>query len=302
MDKNRALIVYNPASGRKKNHKTFPFIKEALSKFGYHLTIHQLVTFSGYDPVIRNACRKKFNAIFIVGGDGTINFTIQTIAAERYRPPIGIIPFGTSNEFAQFLKIPSKIDRALSIIAKKSIRTIDIGKFGDKYFANIASAGWLSDITYETSPFLKSYLGEFAYILYFFKTFFTTKQADSISVKTVKHKHPFEDLSLFLIMKGNGVGPFERLIHQSDDNDGCFHLIICKNVNRFSFFIALVNKMLHLPLKQTVIQHLKVESASFTIPQHININLDGDKSSIKQYDFQVLPQFINVFTNSQNEP
>ncbi|UCZ51978.1 YegS/Rv2252/BmrU family lipid kinase [Bacillus shivajii] len=292
----RALVIYNPTSGKKRYHKKFPIIKKKLKELGYTLTTLYLTNFTGHEPLINKACSENWDAIFIAGGDGTINYTIQIIAEEKNCPPIGIFPFGTSNEFATYIGMTTDIDHTISMIAKRYFRWIDIGKFGNKYFANIASAGWLSDITYRTSPFLKSYIGEWAYILSFLKYFFTTKPTGQICVE-FDDTNKINDLSLFLVMNGNGVGPFERLILNSDCKEGYFHLFICHQSNRFALFCELLRIMLHCPKKRDpFIRHTNIQTATFTIPDKVSLNLDGDKATTNQFKFQALPKHIKVFS------
>lgn len=290
----QALIIYNSSSGKKISHKAFPMLLKELSKMGYRLTIHQLKGFNNIDNPIKNACRNEWDAIFIAGGDGTVNQTIQFIAEEEYRPAVGVFPFGTSNEFAKYIGMPSNL-KALSIIEGGNVRPIDIGKFGNRYFANIAAAGWLSDITYETPPFLKSCFGEWAYCYHFLKTFFLTKQSDTISVD-ISPNDTFSDLSLFLIMNGNSVGPFEYLIKNSTYNDGSFHLLTCKNINRFQLIFSLLAKMFNITHNQSMIHHTKITSGRFTIPESLALNLDGEKAYVNSLHFKVLPQHLHVFS------
>ncbi len=168
--------------------------------------IHQLTDFQNIETPIKEACQKKWDAIFIAGGDGTVNSSLQTLATEQHRPVIAVIPLGTSNEFAKYIGMPSQMEEVFQVIRNGQTKAIDIGKFGDKYFANIASAGWLSDITYKTPSYLKAYIGEWAYVFCFLKTFFMSKQSHPISIN-LPSQELLSDLSLFLIMNGNGVGP-----------------------------------------------------------------------------------------------
>ncbi|WP_018922757.1 diacylglycerol/lipid kinase family protein [Salsuginibacillus kocurii] len=291
----RALLIYNPYAGKKRVHKRFPLILEKLSSLGYDVTVHQLKPGCEKESSqwLQSACRAKWEAVFIAGGDGTINYTLQFIAGEDYRPAIGIFPLGTSNEFAQYIGAAS-IEQALEVIKNGTTTPMDIGQFGENYFANIASAGWLSDITYKTSSRLKSYVGELAYVLYFLRTFLLTKQSASISVNSSTDKK-LSDLSLFLIMNGNSVGPFERLIMNSSRPDGAFHLITCKKTNRWKLFFALAAKLLQLSKHSSVIQHTKIRSGHFTLPEASPINLDGDKATASEFHFNVLPGHLRVF-------
>lgn len=290
----QALMVYNPSSGKKVSHRDFPILIKKLSELGYQLTIYQPTRNNRMDNPIKKACQNKWAAIFIAGGDGTVNETIQILAEEEYRPTVGVFPFGTSNEFAKYIGMSCHI-QALSIIESGHSKQVDIGKIGNRYFANIAAAGWLSDITYKTSPSLKSFFGEWAYCFHFLKTLFLTKQSGAISIN-VSTNEVFSDLSLFLIMNGNSVGPFKNLIKNSTQNDGYFHLLTCKKTNRFRLFFSLIAKTLNMTDNPSIIQHTKINSGFFTIPECIAINLDGEKTHVKSLDFQVLPKHLHVFS------
>lgn len=265
---------------------------------GYQLTICQLTKDNNLDDPIKKACQNRWNAIFIAGGDGTVSKTIQLIAEEEYRPAVGIFPFGTSNEFAAYIGVSDHL-QAISVIESGYTKPVDIGKFGNRYFANIAAGGWLSDITYRTSPFLKSYLGEWAYCIHFLKTFFLSKPSDAISVN-VSSSLATSNFSLFLIMNGNSVGPFKHLIKNSTNNDGCFHLLTYKKTNKILLFMSLLAKKLNITVNQPIIQHTKIKSCCFTMPEGAALNLDGDKAYVKSLDFKVLPKHLYVFSQTFN--
>ncbi|MDQ0217849.1 YegS/Rv2252/BmrU family lipid kinase [Peribacillus cavernae] len=294
MDK-QALMIYNSFSGKKSAHKAFPILLKKLEEIGYQLTIHQTKELTSIGNPIKKACQDRWDAIFIAGGDGTINQTLQFLAEEPFRPTVGVFPFGTSNEFAQYLGMSGNVFQALSVIENGFTKPIDIGKFGNHYFANIAAAGWLSDITYKTSRSLKSSLGEWAYVLYFLKTFLLTKQSDTISIDVSPNK-VISNLSLFLIMNGNSVGPFESLIKNSTHNDGYFHLLTCKKTNRLQLLFSLLAKKFNLTKNSSIINHTKIKSGCFILPETIALNLDGEKAQVKSLQFEVLPQHLQVFS------
>ncbi|MBM7584632.1 diacylglycerol kinase (ATP) [Bacillus pakistanensis] len=295
----QALMVYNPFSGKRGSHKAFPMLLKKLSELGYQVTVHQEGMFNNTDNPIKRACQNRWDAIFIAGGDGTVNQALQFLAEEEYRPTVGVFPFGTSNEFSKHIGMSCDIIQNLSIIERGNTKPIAIGKIGDRYFSNIAAGGWLSDITYKTSPSLKSFLGEWAYGLYFLKTLFLTKQSDTISVD-ISPNEVISDLSLFLIMNGNAVGPFEQLFKDTKHNDDYFHLLTCKKTNRLQLFFSLLVKMLNISNKPSIIHHKKIKSGHFTIPEAFALNLDGEKVDVKSLHFKVLPQHLHVFSSTSN--
>ena len=88
------------------------------------------------------AAKSGFALIIAAGGDGTINEVVNGLAPLKKRPKLGIIPAGTTNDYARALHIPleSPVEAARVIARGKTIK-IDIGQAGDHYFANIAAGG-----------------------------------------------------------------------------------------------------------------------------------------------------------------
>ncbi|MFT0915592.1 YegS/Rv2252/BmrU family lipid kinase [Bacillus swezeyi] len=290
----RALLIYNPLSGKKKKHKYFPILLRRLSEMGYLLSIHELDELKQAENPIQKACRQKWDAVFIAGGDGTVNQVIQFLAEEACRPKVGIFPFGTSNEFAKFIGMPPHVLKALSAIESGSVKPVDIGKIGHRYFVNIAAAGWLTNITYETSPRLKSKLGELAYCLYFVKAFLKGHTHHRISVRT-EDDQVISDLSLFLIMNGNSVGPINKLFN-GPAHDGHFYLVAYKKTGRIRLLAALLKKLLFSQKKVSIIQYHPIKAADFSMTVWNPFNLDGERADIKDLHFQVMPKHLQVFS------
>ena len=83
---------------------------------------------------------------------------------EKLGLPIGIIGSGTSNDFATYLDLDTEayFDR----IAKGVTKRIDLGKAGDEYFINVASAGMATAIAHEVDVRLKNAIGKLAYYIH----------------------------------------------------------------------------------------------------------------------------------------
>lgn len=78
---------------------------------------------------------------------------------------LGFIPLGTTNNFARSVDIPLDTVAAVDTILHGKVRTIDLGKAGEDYFANVASIGLSVDLAGQVPHKLKKYAGRWAYIL-----------------------------------------------------------------------------------------------------------------------------------------
>lgn len=54
--------------------------------------------------------------------------------------------------------------------------------------------------------------------------------------------------------------------------------------------------MLHLTETVAPLNYYKVHSASFSIPDNLFVNLDGDQVDVYSMEFEVLPNYLHVFT------
>lgn len=95
--------------------------------------------------IAEEASNKNFDVIVAVGGDGTINEIASKLMDQD--KVLGIIPFGSGNGLARFLKIPMNAAKAIRVINEAHITRIDTGKFNGKHFFNMAGMGFDAHIS-----------------------------------------------------------------------------------------------------------------------------------------------------------
>lgn len=229
MDMKRARIIYNPTSGREIFKRHLAEVLETLEAAGYESSCHATSEAGDATNAARIAVERQYDLVIAAGGDGTINEVVNGLAEQPYRPKLGIIPVGTTNDFARALHIPRDIEEAARIIAIGDTIPVDIGRMNDRYFINIAGGGRITELTYEVPSKLKTMLGQLAYYLK------GMEMLPSIKASAVKIEYDgklFEgEAMLFLVGLTNSVGGFEKLAPDSSINDGLFTLLIVKKAN-----------------------------------------------------------------------
>lgn len=76
---------------------------------------------------------------------------------------LALLPLGTANDFAKAAGIPLEPATALALLNIPA-RPIDLGQAGDQLFLNMATGGFGSQVTANTSEDLKKVLGAAAYL------------------------------------------------------------------------------------------------------------------------------------------
>ncbi len=234
MNMKRARIIYNPTSGKEAFKRQLPEVLEKLERAGYETSCHATTGEGDATRAAEIAIERKYDVVIAAGGDGTIYEVVNGLAGHEFRPKPGIIPGGTTNDFARALRISTKsvLDAADTIAGGLTI-PIDIGQMNDRFFINIAGGGRLTELTYDVPSKLKTVLGQLAYYM---KGIEMLPSLKATPMKIEYDGKLFEgDAMLFLVANTNSVGGFERLAPDASLNDGMFSLIILKKINLADF-------------------------------------------------------------------
>ncbi|BBN99854.1 diacylglycerol kinase [Sporolactobacillus terrae] len=270
----RARIIYNPTSGRELAKKNIAYILDRLEDVGYEASAYATKYEGDATAGARKAVDRKFDLVVAAGGDGTINEVINGIAEQERRPKLGILPLGTTNDFARAIGIPRDIVKACDVLCEGHEMPIDIGKVNDRYFVNIAGGGKLTELTYDVPSKLKTMLGQMAY---FIKGIEMLPSIRPTKVRIDYDDRSFEgDIMLFLVSNSNSVGGFEKLAPEAKMNDGLFDLIILKasNLAEFIRLASMATRGEHMKDPKVIYaqaSRIKVESE-----EKMQLNIDGE--------------------------
>lgn len=289
----KARIIYNPTSGREAFRKFLPDVLEKLERAGYETSAHATTGEGDATLAARQAVERRFDLVVAAGGDGTLNEVVNGLAEQVYRPKLGVIPVGTTNDFARALRIPRDILQATDIIAQGNSVAIDIGRMNNhKYFINIAGGGRLTELTYEVPSKLKTMLGQLAYYIK------GVEMLPSIKPSNVRIEYDgklFEgEAMLFLIALTNSVGGFEKLAPDALLNDGYFTLLILKKTNLADFIRVASMALSGNHINDPNVIYTKANYIKVTSPEEVLINLDGELGGKAPVEFKNLYRHIEI--------
>ena len=154
----------NPCSGKKRANHVLADIIAVLNRGGFDVTVY--MTAARGDAAQTAAQRAaEFDVVLCIGGDGTFNEVVSGLCASGCHTPVGYIPAGSTNDFANSLGLSKNMLHAARDIVDGVARPLDIGRFGERYFSYIASFGAFTRASYATPQNLKNTLGHLAYLL-----------------------------------------------------------------------------------------------------------------------------------------
>ena len=290
----RARIIYNPTSGRELFKKHLPEVLQRLETAGYEASCHATTGAGDATDAAKKAVERGFDIVIACGGDGTLNEVVAGISQCENRPRLGLIPMGTTNDFARAVHIPRDIEKAVDIIIKGETLPVDVGLMnGERYFINIAGGGRLTELTYEVPSKMKTVLGQFAYYL---------KGIEMIpSIRAAHMRLEIDDevfdseMMIFLCALTNSVGGFEKIAPDASINDGKFTVMALKKCSLADFarIIALAAKGDHFNDPNVI--YRKASKVTVTSNDEVHINLDGEYGGDAPATFENLMRHIEVF-------
>ncbi|MFA9477409.1 YegS/Rv2252/BmrU family lipid kinase [Phycisphaerales bacterium AB-hyl4] len=251
-----------------------------------------------------------FDAIVVGGGDGTLNELVNGImAAAPDRPPaVGVLPYGTANDFATGIGMPADDPvAALQLIATAPSRPIDLGRVNDRWFINAASVGLNAEITADTPKSLKQLLGGAAYSLNALTKLTTdahrpaTVTANSPQPEATNRKpetnpdlHWQGDMLMLIVANARTAGGGHVIAPHAQLDDGELDLTLVANAPAADLADVLTQALTTgTPHHPAVIQQ-RVTSLTVETEQPVTLNLDGEPTSERRCQFQVHPRVLPV--------
>ena len=299
MDK-KNLIIMNPFSGKREANKYLTDIIDIFTKGGYMTTI-LTTTKRGDGTVYASRYAGEFDLITCIGGDGTFNEVVAGLLDSGERVPVGYIPAGSTNDFANSLKVSTNILKATEDIVKGRLKTLDIGSFNGRKFSYVASFGAFTQTSYSTPQSVKNMLGHLAYIL-----------EGATSLTSIKPQHlkieangmPYEDDYIFgAISNSTSLAGILTLDPQYVDmNDGLFELLLVRSPKNPIELAEIVYMLTTQNYESNKITFVNADSFTIYADENMDWSLDGEyQEGCERIEIENLHNAIDIVVNDKEE-
>ncbi|MBK5290468.1 MAG: diacylglycerol kinase family lipid kinase [Acidobacteriia bacterium] len=279
----RTAAIVNPHSASGKTGKVWPGIAAQLGPVEVRFT-----NAAGHAiHLARQLLEEGFERLIAVGGDGTVNETVNGFF-EQDRPvregaSLAIIPMGTGGDFQRSLGIVNVRD-AIAVLRAGHTRRIDIGKVSyrshqgeqcSRYFANLVSFGMGGEVAAAAKNWLSPVSGKAAFIWATLEVFFRYK-AKTVEL-TIDGK-PAERHTITNIAIGNGRfhGGGMHVCPKAKLDDGLLEVTIIDALGMWILardLPVLYSENLYVHPKTHHYQARRVEARS---AEKVSIEVDGE--------------------------
>nr|WP_295279697.1 diacylglycerol kinase family protein [uncultured Blautia sp.] len=292
----KLVFIFNPKAGKGKIKTSLMDIVDIFNKGGYEVIIRATqAPRDAYEQAKLYA--DKVDLIVCSGGDGTLDEVVTGITEVGSHVPVGYIPAGSTNDFANSLFMPKNMLDAASNIMEEEIYRCDIGKFNDQTFAYVAAFGLFTDVSYETSQDLKNILGHLAYVLEGAKRLLDIK---AYHMKVTTENGVIEDNFIYgMVTNSRSVGGFKNLTRNVDMNDGLFEVTLIVQPKNPMEMQEIIRNLINMEDNSDLIYSFKARKLSIEADEDVSWTLDGEYGgSPKLVEIENLQRALNLYLKS----
>lgn len=290
----KALLVVNPSSGHEAGKEYAAAVEQKMQKKYDEVVVKYTEKAGDATAFAKQAARDRFEAVFVMGGDGTVNEGVNGLAEEEFRPKFSFIPLGTVNDLGRSLGISMDPDEAVAQLDYLVEKKLDVGKINDKYFIDVVAIGTIPEAVQAVEPEQKTKLGAFAYILEGLKAVRDNKSYHF--TLDIDGERIEQESMAVLVALTNSVGGMETLIPEASYDDGKLHLIVLKGDNLADKLGLLPKVFSGKALDDENVIYRAFEKGHFAVEGAVDLitNVDGDPGDPLPLKISVLPQHLTV--------
>lgn len=274
MEKKRLLFIFNPKAGKGQIRNNLLDIIDTFVKAGYEVNARP-TQYAGEAVEIARDWSAEYDLVVCSGGDGTLDEVVTGIMKSGQYRPIGYIPAGSTNDFANSLGLPRNMKSAADVVVGGQPYACDIGSFNDNSFVYIAAFGLFTEVSYETSQEIKNVLGHMAYILEGVKKLAAIK---SYRMKITTQDTVIEDDFLYgMVTNSISVGGFKGITGKFVDlSDGIFEVTLIKRPKSLEELNQIIGALTLRDIDAAQMYCFKTSNLKIETQEEVAWTLDGE--------------------------
>jgi lipid kinase YegS len=249
------------------------------------------LTWEGGDAarLVEEGLAAGYTTLIAGGGDGTLRDVAEALALAESDATLALMPLGTANDFARAAGVPLEPQGALALLDQPA-RPVDLGEVGGQLFLNMATGGFGSQVTANTSEDLKKVLGGAAYLFTGLSRF-----SELHAAKGVLHGPGFHwEGELLALGIGNGrqAGGGHLLCPEAQADDGLLDISILPAPTEV---VSTLKELLAggLGLDRLFVR-ARLPWVEIQSSENLDINLDGEPLKGTDLRFVARPEALRL--------
>ncbi|MEQ1678839.1 MAG: diacylglycerol kinase family protein, partial [Chitinophagaceae bacterium] len=226
-----------------------------------------------------------FTDVWIVGGDGTLNYFVNQYP--DINQPLVIFNGGTGNDFHWLLYGNNSFEEQIQLTLSAIPKPIDLGRCNEKFFINGIGIGFEGEVAKSLTG-KKKKAGKASFMAMILRKIFSYR---SKIYRVITDTKPVASKKYMIIDISNGsrAGGGFHIAPQAKADDGLFDIVLIdalRPLNRLRW-LPVIEKGKHLGLP--FIHHFRAKKISIESEDIIQFHLDGEYDAVKKLEVDLMP-------------
>lgn len=294
----KAMVIFNPTAGNESGGEYAKRLEDKLSQHFDQIDLKQTEKPKDATKFASIACAEKYEAVFAIGGDGTVNEVINGMmqCPVDQRPKLGIVPGGTFNGLSRVLNYPQNANKVIDSFDFDRTEPIDLATSNDDVFTFVFTIGDVAESIHNVSSEDKSKYAMFAYAVNMVKE--TIKNSHHDLIINIDDRKIEGKFSHVVVTFSTTLDQFNLVKDLDHRADGKLHVFLYRNSNLFSQ-VDLIGKMITGNVeKNNEVEYIKADRVQIESKDgsKIETDHDGDKAHYLPVDIKIYPSAIEAYT------
>ena len=302
-------LIANKKAGTRSTKQFWKKMDERFSKVGLSVDYFFTDRVGHARELAAQILQKGYTKLAVMGGDGTFSEVIDGLMKSKEdlsKLNVGIIPFGTGNDWGRYWHLDRNIDKSIKVLATGKVETVDVGKVeystADKnitrYFINAYGLGFDAKVLELTNNLQHTFKGaSWTYTLALFMTLF--KHKSQVMEYEFDGEKTFKGLSYTASM-GNGcyTGGGIKQTPEAVPTDGLLDIIVVENLNLSKIVKAVKLLFAGRLLEHNSVHLYKAKKIKVKSEKPIISEVDGILQEFtNEIEVELLPKQINFISS-----
>jgi diacylglycerol kinase (ATP) len=300
--RHETVFLVNPASANGSTGRRWPELAHRAAAHG----LDGETVFSNrpghlIELAQRAATTTGTRLVVAVGGDGTVNETVNGLMRAGGDVELAAIPLGTGMDFVRTYGISTRFDAAVEVARDGVTRGIDVGRLSyrawggenaERWFANVASVGMSGAVAQRANGMSKAFGGRATFFYALVRVFFTWENTNVTVALDADERHGrMHDV---VVANGQYHGGAMRLAPNAQPDDGLFDVLLIGDVTRADFVRTAPKLYRGTHLSHPKVELLRSRTVRVDAPVPLPLETDGEQVGTTPARFEVVPRALRL--------
>ncbi|MGH2935137.1 MAG: diacylglycerol/lipid kinase family protein [Gaiellaceae bacterium] len=297
----KTVFVVNPASDNGVTGKRWPELANRAELLG--LSGETLLSERPGHAIelAEQAARSGAELLVSVGGDGTLNETVNGLMRSGASAEVAVVAIGTGMDFVRTHGIPTRFDDAIRVALGGRVRSVDLGRVSyrtwageeaERYVANVGSVGMSAAVARRANGMSKVLGGRTTFFYALVRVFLEWQNTVvDVDVDGERRSARMHDV---IVANGQYHGGAMWLAPDAQPDDGLFDVLTIGDVTKLDFATTAPKLYRGTHLSHPKVDLVRARVVAVDAHERLPIELDGEQVGTTPARFEIMPGALRL--------